>query len=1129
MNNPASGEEKDIIEILELLQTSFKENDNKKLKEINKKLEVKFKDLHKGISLLFKALSLKSIKNNEIPLNVHISLIIYLKNILLNKQNDLDSNIIFSCVQALLELIFYQNKNNPNLNNSIIFNIINNIITNLSSSPKLVINNNNIRQSFKTILESANSAKNDNFLQIMKPAIVLCTSLLTSNGAINIFEELLNDYYIKIVNIIFKHTSNYIDPKNNIYNDEYICILKYLYEGFFLIMMKMRGIVEFEKRKEIGFKLFREYGLYGYELLQIMPLFNEATTKKYNNKNPIIVFNFDETKCYEINHMKSRILQFLSLTIQISTMEEKNLNENLNIINDNELLELVNKIIVLIINSFEDILNSQQKFIFIRRYNEDSNESDDCFNMLLFQMCIFLLRSLIREPIRSDFSKHIKKFLLNILFPLIITIDDEINFLEIDPEGYHQYIYDITNEFKIKNFRTCSCFLILRICEKYENMVNFILSFNIEMLKYILNEGKIGNELSEYNVYLKNKNDALINQFSDEIKLDFALLIILILKDDLHNNSIFLNQFAELLVNNQKKLHIIQSPIIKIKICLIYNYFSMDLFHNEKSMSKNTKIIENTINFLLNNIIQKKHQNEGDYIQALAFESSDTLIELLNFPTKDNEILIKFISENLEKNFSVFNKLIEIIDVVSFYSVLEQIISEIKIKQRDLLFECLNNISKKFQNYFLKNNKDKKIYGIQCFNIFRNFLTGKNKINNTDKHEIQKFNQIFEPLLNYIKNPKKFELYDELILTGEDYIKALNGINNFSTLILKNIQIIIDIEEILNSTCFSFVSTFLANIQNNISNQILNQTDLFNEILNIIKKSFTYNKESLESTKTYALLLTLQILDLNPNINEDILSFLLYNSYESYQITDEYTVISDIIYKINQISIANICLSFVFKPEITFNILNNQVIANENHSPQLSRFNQLINYIYFITNISYPYYNPMLGKCIILGICGILSDYFCMNFLDNNKKIKILLIKILIHFVMNHKNEKNLILKNIMKRELKCNFVEEEEDDDDDDYGEEIDFSFNSKIEMALSGNSIIQNSDEFKYFTQIMKYIKENDEEIYCSIINEEFDGNDKYINEIYNIRNIKINYRGKEFTVPRRTVKIIRNKNNK
>ena len=87
--------------------------------------------------------------------------------------------------------------------------------------------------------------------------------------------------------------------------------------------------------------------------------------------------------------------------------------------------------------------------------------------------------------------------------------------------------------------------------------------------------------------------------------------------------------------------------------------------------------------------------------------------------------------------------------------------------------------------------------GNQCFNFFINFLTGIN-INNIDKLEIQEFNQIFDPLLNYIKNIKKFELYDELILTGEDYIKVLSGINNFSILILKNIKIIIDIEEILN-------------------------------------------------------------------------------------------------------------------------------------------------------------------------------------------------------------------------------------------------------------------------------------------------------------------------------------------
>ena len=53
------------------------------------------------------------------------------------------------------------------------------------------------------------------------------------------------------------------------------------------------------------------------------------------------------------------------------------------------------------------------------------------------------------------------------------------------------------------------------------------------MMKYILFHEQIQSELIEYNVYLKNIKDVLNNQFNDEIKLDFALLIILILKDKL--------------------------------------------------------------------------------------------------------------------------------------------------------------------------------------------------------------------------------------------------------------------------------------------------------------------------------------------------------------------------------------------------------------------------------------------------------------------------------------------------------------------------------------------------------------------------------------------------------------------
>ena len=1134
MNNVSSDEEKEIIEIIELLHQSFKGADNTKIKEINDKLNEKFTNLQKGISLLLKSLSLKSIKNFTIPLDIHVSIIIYLKNILLTKQNELNPKDITSFLEAILDLVFTHNSKNDHLNNSKIFNIIKNIISIISTSPLLYTDTNYMHKSLKIMLESVHvhlMKKDNNILKIMKSAIILSTALLTSKGSqAESFEQLMNNYYIPIINIIFQNVPNYINPKNNIYNDEYICILKHLYDGLYLMFTKMRYIFDNEKRKEIGCKLFREYGVYSYELLNIMPTMDEVSTKKYNNNNPIIVFNTEEQKCYEINHMKGRILQFISTIIQISTLEVQRMNEeNQNCINDKELVELVNKIIILIISSFEDILNNQQKFIFIRRYSiEEFNDNDDCFNAVLFQMFIFLLRSLIREPIKSDFSLHIKKFLLNILFPLIITIDDELNFLNIDPEGYHQYINDITNEFKDKNFRTCACFLILKISEKFDNMINFNLSFNIEMLNYILNEGKtVENKLSEYNVYLKNKKDALINKFSEVIKLDFSLLIILILKEHLKNNSFFINRFLEIIINNQEKLHLIKSPIIKIKICQIYNFFSSDLFQCDNKNIGNeikNKLIENAINFLLNNIVQKKMQKDEDYIQALAFEASDTLIEILNLPKVGNELLLKYMSQILEKNFSVFNQLIEIIDVYSFYLVLEQIIAEIQINQRDLLFVCLNNLAKKFRMDYLKNKKSIKIFGTQCFNIFRNFLTGKNKINNSNKEEIQKFNKIFEPLLNYIQKPKKFELYDELILTCEDYIKALNGINNLSVLILKNIKKILDLENTMNSTCFSFTSTFLANIQNDIggSEEVINQEELFNEILIIIKKSFTYNNETLENSKLNALLLTLQVIDLNPNINEETLSFLINNSFNSYQTLDDLEAINDNIYKKNQISVTNICLSFVFKPKNTFNILNNSFIINE--ESKTSKFEQFLYFIYFVSNVTYPDYCPLLGKCVILGMCSILNDEHCMNYMNNNNKdTKLMILKIFINFVINHKKEKTLILNNIMKKELNCNFVEEEEKEDDDEDGE-IDFIFNNKVELALSGNQNIKNSDEFKYFTQIMKNIKEKDEEIYNTLINDSFNGNDSTINELYKIRNIKIKYNDKEYTVPRRTVRIKR-----
>ena len=1137
MNPQLSKEQLDLIDMLKLLEETFAGNDTKKIDEAKNKLQQKFQNIKYAISLLFQALSIDSIENRKIPENLHKSVAIYLKNIFLRNNESFGEADLISYLQKIIELVLTPNKVNPNIHNPTIFNVIQTIITYLSSSKLLLKNENKnyIIQLFDVLLKSIKSVSSEDFLIIGKTIILICSALLSSKSADkDNYEEIIRNYYIPIINIIFANVPNYIDPKNNIYNNEFISLLKYLFDGFYSNLSKMRGVLDVEKRKDISIKFFREYGLYSYELIQLTPSFDKETAQKFGKPNPIIVFNVDEKKCYDINHMKSKVIQFLSFITQISTIETKKAeDDSKNVINDQELVDLINKVIYLIINSFRDILNNKEKFYFIRRYNEEFNEEEDSFNILLFQICVFLTRSLIREPIKSEFTNNMKQFLLNILFPMVVTIEDEKDFLDMEPEGYHLYINDISSEFKNKNFRTAACFLINKISEKYEDMFYFISSFSIEMLNFIINEGKIQTGVSqEFNVYIKNIKEALINQFNEVIKLDFSLLIILILKEKIKKNPIFKNSLREIFINNQDKIHSIDNPIIKIKLCKIYNYYLPKFFKKGNDINENIKkkCIENAINFLLNNIIQKNRPNGDDeYLQALSYEASDAITELLSLSksdeNKDRQLLYLYINQNLDKNFALIIKLIENVDIYSFFLVIDQILSNVQISQRNLLFECINNLTKKFLGQFLKQNPENKLFSSQYFNCLNSFLTGKNKINPDNKEEIKKFNEIFDPVLSYIKNPKKFNLYEELVSLTEDYIKAFNGINERSSLVLKSLKLILDYEKTTSSISYSFTSTFLSYIQKNISDEPLDQAELFKEILIIIKKSFEFIEESNKTSKLYALLLTLQILNLNPNLPEEIFSFLIFHSMNSFEIIE----INDEFYNdrnnVNQLSLANVSLGFIFKPDLTFKILQRQIILNENR--KIIYFDKFYQLLLLILNLSYPDYNPLLGKCMILGICGILSNKTCLDYLNAHKDNKIFLLKIFIKFIFLHKKEKTTILNRLMKRELKCNFVEEEneeEEEEEEEEDDEIDQEFNEKVENILGGDNSINNSDEFKYYTEIMKYIKETDNDIYNFIVKENPNGNSNIIEELFKVRNIKIKYNDKELTVPRKTVKIVR-----
>ena len=195
----------------------------------------------------------------------------------------------------------------------------------------------------------------------------------------------------------------------------------------------MKGTISNEKLKEIAMKFFREYGTYCYELIQLMPQFDQETKNKFEKPNPIVVFNNNEKMCYEMNHMKSKAIQFFSFVTQISTLKENNkTEENNNFINDKDLQKMIMDLIALIMRTFQDILSNKEKYDFIRKYSGEVSDEDDCYNMLLFHICVFLTRSLIREPIKTELSKNIKESLSIMKKHLWKTIQkDIINILMI--------------------------------------------------------------------------------------------------------------------------------------------------------------------------------------------------------------------------------------------------------------------------------------------------------------------------------------------------------------------------------------------------------------------------------------------------------------------------------------------------------------------------------------------------------------------------------------------------------------------------------------------------------------------------------------------------------------------------
>ena len=1075
--------EDNFLKTLKLLEASFTSTDTNNIQEIQNQLDALSQNKEEYINNLLKALSIDIYNNFNISLNLHKSIAIYLKNFTFSKLLKSNKEEILTFLNSLLDVMF--NSGQEHLINPSISQILNDIINKIISTNEFLNDNQNLTNLLNLLLNEMKKTEKI----IMKSNIVISLlNTLISGKCINgeNLESFIYQYLFPISDIIFDNTKIFVNSQTITY--EYFEILKGICEIFYSILFKLKFI---QNKNSICSQFLSKYNNI------LSELFSFKIPDKEIDQNQIIYFK--EDKNYnDINFMKAKALQVYTTIIQTSTNADE-------AIQSQEFIKTCSNIIDIIIKSLTDLLNDESKYeILIKSIYFYNNPANNPLENIIYQFFAFLTRALIREPFKSQFFPFLPNFLLNIVFPLITTNKYDKDNMKIEGENYYNNISDMFCEFQRKSYRTAACFLIKKLYEKIIDIRSFILSFTLQMLQFILSDSQNINNI-QFKVYLENKNNTIIDKFDDETKIDFCFLILLIFKDNLPQLSG--KAFQNLIIQNQIKLNNIDSELIRCKLCNIYQYYYDEFIKENNTIEFN----QNTFNFLMNSLLKSK-ENEG-----LGFCASNALVSKFNVDEEEEEENLKtipFLSDviNKDENLNKINKLINEVDIIPFFDFLKEVFSNIEISNRNLLIDCLRNLVLRLQNEFLKPNNDfSSAFVSSAFKILRSFINGDNKIK---LNEIESFSELISPIVNYIKNPKKIDFVDDIINLVDDLMNSNKMILPISVLIFQNLESICNNYSSINDSVYDFISTYFKYINNNKSGVEINE--LNNEIIKILKLNIDLQ---LTETKNNYMLISFRVIANNSfNNDNSMLEYLLKKIISFYEKTDndeEEEEEDDENLFSNLISISTLYVSFIYFPVFTYNILSSS-----------DNLFKIVDLIQEVIALKKEVYSISLGKCVVLGICSILNNSFCIEELRKSNKLNYL-INSLFELVIKQKKSETAENKNLMKKELNCNFVEEDENSDSDfiDFIELEDEK--ELVDETINDNENIKNSDIYQYFTNTMKNLENYDKNLVDNFVHSLSDLNKNALENLIHTRQVKINYKEEEIYIPRRTVKIKRTHN--
>ena len=1086
-----SKEELDYInQILSCLEDTYKSPD----KEIRRKSEQFLKEAEKDLfSHLIQIFAF--IKKNTLSKELNNAFIIFIRNSIINKKN---SNLLSK--ENYIELIM----------------LIINIIIDPQYPPQCLREMNKI---FEEIIDNKEFIKDKTF---MKNFINLFASKLKIG--------LIQVHSYKSIAYIFENIlgSNCIDESNCQY---FVDIVLNCTEEMLNKIITILGEIDVNKigNNDLEIKNNIQYYLETIKIIyELLLLISVMTQNQFNNfdkfSDKLMNYFFDSaikmlsinyTQSYEaIIKMKTKILRYinsivLNMTLKISSKDKKIIEQHKNLI-------------TFCIES----LKSQNFFIF---NNDNSNQK-----MLIEKFDTQIIIYLYKMVFDSSFSKELSKFLPNItygiVFPLLISSEEEISNLENDPYGnnYANFIYDLVNKKSLKQLKTTLSKFISIGCKNNEKYLQFLICYSINIIQLCIG-------ISEEKIIdpsLINQSDTFIfnNKINEINRVEVCFLVLCIIYKIISKKENKINYFKVIFSfaqNNLKNVmeKYIKNSLVKQRICLFLSLYIKDFI----DLNLDLNIFKDICEFLFFNIF-----NENE--QIAQYESFEAITKILTNKNFKNEITSYLCKKYYEEILSFsetcsnpifFDMLSEIVnsieDLDDLQKLLENLFIRIKkeiigVKPRGI---SQSNYSEMMQQEKVVQKTNYRLIVSKCFSVLRRIFKNEKLILN-NYNQIEKF---IEPLMKYMKTPNKIDFDDDLIDILIMIIKTLKYLPNLAINFLPDIGQNIRKNKGITKNLFNLTNLYV--IYSN--SEIEKKEEYSKSLFKLYKKSFT-NTFSRESP--YLCTIIMQIwLTFSVTIPKNIILNIISFAKERLQ---------DINLELKK------GLTDFAKPGLDSQILNLAIInliicAFVNYSDTIFaiiNIKELIQYLSYI-DLNRYYLSFFESKIFILSLCSILRNknlrinivseiskiiYFCTNILRIIKK------KIInANEIITHKHSKGNIIdediiddendndeldqdqiksKKIKNKKIKMIYNLEVQEKNSKSENRESNLNIGNKLFYSKNFNykeiddmifyPSIQKENEFNIFRNTLEILKNENNEQFSIYINNLSKEEKKHLQEI-------------------------------